>query len=62
MEADLNSLDKSVLTERISGTRTIGYASVDADDRESNDIWKWLVVGCLVGLIGEIVALRMNRM
>lgn len=62
MEADLNALDKSVLTERVSGTRTIGYASVDADDRESNDIWKWLVVGCLVGLIGEIVALRMNRM
>jgi len=61
-ESNLSALDKEVLTKRIGGDRTVGFATSDSGAEKSDDIWKWLVVGCLFGLIGEIVALRWNRM
>lgn len=62
IESDLSALDKSTLTERMNGTRMVGYASVQSEDQDSTDLWKWLIVGCLLGLISEIAALRLNRM
>ena len=61
-ESNLSALDKEVLTTRIGGDRVVGYASSDISEEKSDELWKWLVVGCLFGLIGEIVSLRWNRM
>lgn len=62
IESDLSSLDKEILTERIAGKRAVGFTSSGSDDKPEDDVWKWLIVGCLVGLIGEIVALRFSNM
>jgi hypothetical protein len=62
IESDLSSLNKEILTERISGQREVGFASAGSNEKPEDDIWKWLIVGCLFGLIGEIVALRFSRM
>lgn len=61
-ESNLSALDEEVLTKRIGGDRVVGFATSDSGDEKSDDMWKWLVVGCLLGLIGEVVALRWNRM
>ncbi len=62
IESDLSSLDKEILTERISGQREVGFASAGSNEKPDDDIWKWMIVGCLFGLIAEIVALRFSRM
>ncbi len=62
IESDLSTLDKDVLTTRIGGDRRVGFATVDSANDKSDELWNWLIVGCLLGLIGEIVALRWNRM
>ena len=61
-ESNLSALDKEVLTKRMGGDRIVGFAMSDSGDEKSDDIWKWLVVGCLFGLICEVMALRWNRM
>jgi hypothetical protein len=62
IESDLSSLDKEILTERISGQRAVGFALAGSNEKPDDDIWKWLIVGCLFGLIAEIVVLRFSRM
>lgn len=62
IESDLSSLDKEVLTERLSGGRDVGFASAETNEQGSDDLWSWLIAACLLGLIGEIAALRWNRM
>jgi hypothetical protein len=62
VESDLSSLDEEVLTKRVSGTRKVGFASNDRQSKNSDDIWKWLIVACLLGLVAEIGALRWTRM
>lgn len=61
-ESDLSSLDKEVLTQRLSGGRAVGYANAETNEQGSDDLWSWLIAACLLGLIGEIAALRWNRM
>ena len=61
-ESNLSALDEEVLTKRIGGDRAVGFVTSDSDDENSDELWKWLVVGCLIGLIGEVLALRCNRM
>jgi len=62
VESDLSSLDKEVLTQRLSGGREVGFASAETNEQGSDDLWSWLIAACLLGLIGEIAALRWNRM
>lgn len=61
-EADLQSLDREVLVERVSDQRSVGFSSSKSRDGESDSVWSWLIVACLLGLIAEIVALRVSRM
>ncbi|MFO0942454.1 MAG: hypothetical protein U0930_17085 [Pirellulales bacterium] len=62
IESDLSSLEKQVLTERVSGSRSVGFSTVGDDDRPRDDLWKWLIVACCFGLVAEVVLLRWNRM
>jgi hypothetical protein len=61
IESDLSSLDEEVLTQRISGTRRVGFASNETENKNTDDVWKWLIIGCLFGLLAEIATLRWNR-
>lgn len=62
IESDLSTIDKQVLTERLSGTRPVGFSSSSDDERPKDDLWKWLIVACCFGLVSEVVLLRWNRM
>lgn len=62
LESDLSSLSEAVLTKRVSGSRKVGFASNDQQSKNSDDVWKWLIIGCLFGLVAEIGALRWARM
>lgn len=62
IESDLSSLEKQVLTERVSGSRSVGFSTVGDEDRPKDDLWKWLIVACCFGLVAEVVLLRWNRM
>jgi Aerotolerance regulator N-terminal/von Willebrand factor type A domain len=61
-ESDLSTLEKDVLTERVSSGRKVGFSTSGDDQRPKDDLWKWLIVACLCGLVGEVVLLRWNRM
>jgi hypothetical protein len=62
MESDLSTLDEETLTNRIGGEREIGFRSSTTREESNDQTWSWLIVGCLLGLIAEIVALRLSRM
>ncbi len=62
IESDLASLDEQVLTGRVSGTRKVGYSSISNEEKSSDDLWKWLITACWLGLVAEIAALRWTRM
>lgn len=60
-EADLRSLDESVIHSRLAGSRKVGYRD-QADDQQADDnLWNWLIVGCVLGMAAEICALRWFR-
>ncbi len=61
-EADLQTLDETILTERITDDRVVGFTSTKKQDEKSDETWNWLIVTCLVGLIAEIAALRFSKM
>jgi len=61
-EADLQTLDETILTERITNDRVVGFTSTKKQDEKSDETWNWLIVACLVGLIAEIAALRFTKM
>lgn len=63
IEADLKTLDGEVLTERIGQDRTVGYTTTrEQEGGQQDSTWSWLIVACTLGLIGEVILLRYNRM
>ncbi len=62
IESDLSSLDQKVITERVSGEREVGYVSASSAENTGDDLWNWLIVACLCGLMGEVLTLRLSRM
>lgn len=61
VESDLQMLDPSLLTDRMAGGRPVGYSDPADDESDRDDLWNWLIAACLLGLIGEITALRLFR-
>ncbi len=62
VESDLSTLPKEILTSRLSGTRKVGYATVESAESTTDQLWNWLILACLGGLVMEIAALRWSRM
>ncbi len=62
IESDLSALDEKIITERVSGEREVGYVSATSSENSGDDMWNWLIVACLCGLIGEVLTLRLSRM
>ncbi len=62
LESDLSCLDEKILTERVSGERSVGFASANSQNEKPDDLWKWLIIGCLLGLVAETLALRWSQM
>ena len=58
LESDLQTLDETVLTDRVAAGRRVGYSTPSSDDDEDDHWWTWLIVVCLLGLISEIAMLR----
>jgi hypothetical protein len=57
-ESDLQTLDESVLRDRIGKGRNVGYSTPADDDRNDDRWWTWLIVFCTLGLIVELGLLR----
>lgn len=62
LEADLKLLAGEVLTERITEDRAVGYTTTRQQEEKNDDLWSWLIVACTLGLLGEVILLRVNRM
>lgn len=60
-EANLNTLDRSVLQGRLAGSREVGFRDQSDGGRSEDHLWNWLIVGCVVGLASEMVVLRSFR-
>ncbi|MEZ6088981.1 MAG: BatA and WFA domain-containing protein [Pirellulaceae bacterium] len=56
IESELSSLNREVLTGRMSGGRAVGYTSTESDAEQDDTLWNWLIVACLCGLFAEIGA------
>jgi hypothetical protein len=57
-EADLKTLEQSVLQGRLAGAREVGFRDQTDSNRPDDRIWTWLIVACVLGLASEIVVLR----
>ncbi len=60
-ESDLSTLDAGVIDNTTSSARPLGFrdARDAADDKDR--WWNWLLVACVLGLVSEVVALRLFR-
>ncbi len=57
-ESDLTSLDELDLAERLAGfrwTATGQTITLAAAPLEGRDVWKWLIIAVLAGLLGELL-------
>jgi hypothetical protein len=57
-EADLKTLEQSVLQGRLAGSREVGFRDQSDSNQPEDQMWTWLIVACVLGLAGEIVVLR----
>ncbi|MCH7989861.1 MAG: hypothetical protein IID46_12030 [Planctomycetes bacterium] len=61
-ESDLRPLAADVFKERLAGGRSIQYRSMEnLRGEESDRIWTWLAIACMVCLMGEVVTLKLFR-
>jgi hypothetical protein len=61
-EANLKTLEQSVLQGRLAGSREVGFRDQsDGGGSKRDYVWNWLIVGCVLGLASEIVVLRSFR-
>ena len=61
-EADLTTLEREVLTDRIAQGTTVGFTTTEEQEQQDDDFWSWLIVACTLGLIAEVMLLRFHRM
>ena len=58
-ESDLRPLEPIVLKERLAGGRAVAFHAVGgAEEEPHDDFWVWLAVGCVLCLLGELLALK----
>lgn len=60
-ESRLDSLPANVLQERLAGGRATHFRSVDQTAGDRDVWWSWLLVGCVMCLLGELVTLTAMR-
>lgn len=61
-ESDLRNLTPEVLQKRLAGERTIQFHSIEnSDEKETDIMWTWFAIACMVCLMGELVALKLFR-
>lgn len=61
LESDLQALEADVLQQRMAGGRSVAYSDAKSEESADDSLWNWLIVACVLGLIGEIAALRWFR-
>ena len=61
-EADLATLEREVLTDRIAQGTAAGFTTTEEQEQQDDDLWSWLIVACTLGLIAEVMMLRFHRM
>ena len=59
-ESDLAPLDLTTIESIGAGARPLGYRDAN-DSTQDEDPWKWLLVACVMGLVGEVFLLRAFR-
>ena len=60
-ESDLSTLDQGVVDDTTSGARPVGFRDARDGTDEKDHWWNWLLVACVLGLVCEVVALRVFR-
>jgi len=60
-ESDLETLDLEKLTGRLAAGHAAYYRNAAAEGEHRDDLWMWLVFGCVVCMSGEIVAMLAFR-
>jgi hypothetical protein len=60
-ESNLNTLDQTVLQGRLAGSREVGFRSLADGTQHEDQLWNWLIVGCVLGLASEMLVLRSFR-
>ncbi|MFO0914518.1 MAG: BatA and WFA domain-containing protein [Pirellulales bacterium] len=61
VESDLQSLEAEVMRNRLAGTRAVGVSEANQAEDPEDWIWSWMIVGCVLGLSAEILALGWFR-
>ncbi|MBS0263141.1 MAG: BatA and WFA domain-containing protein [Planctomycetes bacterium] len=57
-EADLTSISREILTDRLAGGRDVKFRSRPSSDTARDETWAWLALACLACVVGEMVCLR----
>jgi len=60
-ESNLNTLDQTVLQGRLAGSREVGFRGQAEGAQHEDQLWNWLIVGCVLGLASEMLVLRSFR-
>ncbi len=60
-EANLKTLDRSVVQGRLAGSRIVGFRDQSSGRHREDHLWNWLIVACVLSLAGEILVLRSFR-
>jgi hypothetical protein len=61
-EGDLRTLSAEVFQERLAAGRQVRFhSSRERSSEEKDTLWSWMVVGCLVCLMGEVLTLKLMR-
>ncbi len=56
-ESQLESLSSDVLANRLAAGHEVYFRNAAAGEESRDDLWKWLVTGCVLCLLGEVTAL-----
>jgi hypothetical protein len=60
LESDLRALSAEVLEQRLAGGRHVSYRTEStSDEQESDTLWSWLALGCVLCVVGELATLKM---
>jgi hypothetical protein len=61
IESELQSLEGDVFADRLAGTRLVGFRNAREESSERDWLWSWLLVSCLLAMVGELAILKVMR-